>query len=239
MLGDYQKDFEVSMKFGLACEGITDHITIENILCGFFKEKDLEGEITFLQPLLDETQTKQNGWGGWQLLTNYLTTSRFRDDVLNNQYIIIQIDTDISEEVGLEVKITNEEGIDLPCEQIVQDVTTRLIEIIGTGDPAFLDKYHDRIVFSICVHSIECWIFSLHNIRIMSTPKTKNCDSAMINLLKTKRAYKNLKIEKNYNVYEQLSHPFLKVQNILSTSAKCPSLRVFIENLEAIRQQIT
>ena len=25
-------------KFGLACEGITDHIVLENILCGYFED---------------------------------------------------------------------------------------------------------------------------------------------------------------------------------------------------------
>ena len=29
------------MLFGLACEGVTDQITIENILCGYFENLDL------------------------------------------------------------------------------------------------------------------------------------------------------------------------------------------------------
>ena len=34
------------MLFGLACEGPTDQITIENILCGYFDTIDLDGEIS-------------------------------------------------------------------------------------------------------------------------------------------------------------------------------------------------
>ena len=29
-------------KFGLACEGITDQIVIENILCGYYKDNEEE-----------------------------------------------------------------------------------------------------------------------------------------------------------------------------------------------------
>ena len=48
------------VKFGLACEGITDHIVIENILCGFYKDyDDLDEEIQAFQPAYDETTKKQ------------------------------------------------------------------------------------------------------------------------------------------------------------------------------------
>lgn len=43
------------MKFGLACEGITDQISLENILCGYFEDPDLDEDIQYLQPFLDET----------------------------------------------------------------------------------------------------------------------------------------------------------------------------------------
>ena len=43
-------------KFGLACEGITDQIVIENILCGYYKDYDnLDEEIQAFQPAYDET----------------------------------------------------------------------------------------------------------------------------------------------------------------------------------------
>ena len=33
------------LKFGLACEGVTDQAVIENILCGFYNDKELRQEI--------------------------------------------------------------------------------------------------------------------------------------------------------------------------------------------------
>ncbi|MGK0290834.1 MAG: hypothetical protein ACI86H_002297, partial [bacterium] len=91
------------MKFALACEGITDQIALENILCGFFDDEYLDDEITYLQPPFDTTDAKQSGYGGWELLLDYLKTTRFRDDVVNNEVIILQIDTDISQEKNLDV----------------------------------------------------------------------------------------------------------------------------------------
>ncbi|MEA3490846.1 MAG: hypothetical protein U9R27_03010 [Campylobacterota bacterium] len=57
-------------KFGLACEGITDQIVIENILCGFYKDyDDLDEEIIPFEPLRDETDKKQEeNSGGWNRL---------------------------------------------------------------------------------------------------------------------------------------------------------------------------
>jgi hypothetical protein len=46
--------------FGLACEGITDQITIENILCGYFKSKNLDDdEIKYVEPAFDESSQRQ------------------------------------------------------------------------------------------------------------------------------------------------------------------------------------
>jgi len=62
------------IKFGLACEGITDQIVIENILCGFYKAyDDLEDEIHPFEPPRDETDKKQDGFSNWELLITYST----------------------------------------------------------------------------------------------------------------------------------------------------------------------
>lgn len=91
-------------RFGLACEGITDHITLENILCGYFDdEPDLDEAIIQLQPSLDETDKVQSGFGGWEMLLEYLQSTRFRDDVLNVEYVVVQLDTDIAEHANFDV----------------------------------------------------------------------------------------------------------------------------------------
>ena len=64
-------------KFGLACEGITDQIVIENILCGFYKDLE-DDEIQAFQPSRDETNRKQEeNSGGWTRLLTYLSEKLF------------------------------------------------------------------------------------------------------------------------------------------------------------------
>jgi len=49
------------MDFGLAYEGITGHITIENILCGYFNDiDDLDENIVYLHnlPLMKRINSK-------------------------------------------------------------------------------------------------------------------------------------------------------------------------------------
>ena len=67
------------LKFGLACEGVTDQAVIENILCGFYNDKELRQEIKSFQPLFDATQKKQldGEFGGWEELLVLLQQSVF------------------------------------------------------------------------------------------------------------------------------------------------------------------
>lgn len=64
-------------EFALICEGVTDQITISNILCGFFDNEDLDEDIAPLQPPYDATTQKQKDFGGWQMLLAYLQDSQF------------------------------------------------------------------------------------------------------------------------------------------------------------------
>jgi len=205
------------MKFALACEGITDQITIENILCGFFNDEDLEDEITYLQPPFDETELKQSGTGGWTKLLNYLKMSRFRDDVLNNEYVIIQIDTDISE--SYDVKHINENDEALSIKELVSNVIKRLITKIEEGRSAFYREHKDKIIFCVCVHSIECWLLVYHCKQLEIT----DCFE------KLKKCVKQ--VDKKRKIYDQLSQPFLEKNNLLETAKRDKSLSIFLDSI--------
>ena len=83
------------MFLGLACEGVSDHAVIENVISGLLENFD-EDNIRRLQPHIDETTRKQSDFGGWTTLLNYLTTERFEEDLINCFNIIIHFDSDIS-----------------------------------------------------------------------------------------------------------------------------------------------
>jgi len=207
------------LKFGLACEGVTDHAVIENILCGFYDDKNFRQEIKAFQPLFDTTQQKQlNGkFGGWEMLLEYLATKRFRQEVINSQYMIIQIDTDRSEHPNFGVSQHN-----LSTQELIEKTIERLIVQINSKKP-FYEANQSKIIFAISVHSLECWLLPI--CKDVKKEKITGCFEAL------KRECKSIKVEKNYTTYAQLSESFLKNKDLLKISSKNSSFQIFINNL--------
>lgn len=201
--------------FGLACEGITDQTTIANILRGYFNIS--KNKIRYLQPFLDETDEKR-GEGGWRILLEYLKSERFRDDVLNTQFLIVQIDTDIAKkEIGVNTDNLN-------IEEIVIAVKKCLKIKINEGETGFYDKHATKIIFAISVHSLECWLFAYYAQQTI----INDCFEA----LKKIPIPKKIPITKKQRNYDQLSQPFLIRQHIDNVAEKDHSFRFFIQSLE-------
>jgi len=204
-------------KFGLVTEGITDQIVIENILCGFYKDyEDLDEEIYPLEPPRDETDTKQaySEFGtGWSAIFNYLSEERFRDDVLNSEYIIIQIDTDIAEDFGCSLTKSIEDIIECVIEKMIEQIDSKEI---------FYKANEKKIIFAISVHSLECWILALD--KSIKREEIKNCIKRLEKVLKKK-------VSKTYTYYDKLSQNFLKHKNIIKIASKNSSFQMFINSL--------
>lgn len=210
-------------KFGLACEGITDQIVIENILCGFYKDiNDLDEEIQPLQPPFDKTTKKQSDFGNWELLLEYLSSERFRDDVLNSGYIVVQIDTDDSQHPNFSIAHTDSDNNELSTKELIEKIIERLIAQIDSKK-IFYEKYQEKIIFAISVHSLECWILPLH--RAYKIEKTKNCFENL------QRKSKNINIKKDYITYDKLSQPLLKNKILIKIASKNSSLNIFLSKL--------
>jgi len=207
-------------KFALACEGVTDQIVIENILCGFYKDyDDLDEEIQPLQPPYDKTTQKQmeGEFGGWEMLLQYLGEKRFRDDVLNSEYIIIQIDTDISEHTNFNVLHQ-----DLSIRELIEKVIERLIKQIDIKGE-FYKLYKEKIIFAISVHSLECWILPIY--RSYKNEKISGCFETL------KRESKKIKVSKTQKIYDELSKDFLKYKKLKKIVSQSYSFQIFINSL--------
>lgn len=215
------------MLFGLACEGITDQITLENILCGYFENPDLSEDITALQPPFDETDQKQ-GDGGWPLLLKYLASTRFRDDVLNTEFVVLQIDSDIADKLGIPHKDNN--GNDLLAEIIITQLKAQLIASINIGASQFYETHAPKILFAICVHSLECWLVAHH----AEQSAIHDC----FEVLKAVIAPNVVRVTKKPKNYNKLSEPFLARANIDAATEKAPSFRVFIQSLDNIKEHV-
>ena len=199
-------------KFGLACEGITDQIVIENILCGYYKDYDnLDEEIQAFQPAYDETTKKQKEgeYGGWEILLDYLSEKRFRDDVLNSEYTIVQIDTDICEHANFCVPK------DTSCMiTFIETIKAKLILSIDKNK-LFYEENKDKIIFAISVHELECWLLPIY--KDCKTEKIVGCFEAL------RRESKNIKVQKkkeSYSIYNSLSKQLLNKKYLLVIANK-------------------
>ncbi|MEN9501937.1 MAG: hypothetical protein RI964_1222 [Pseudomonadota bacterium] len=214
------------MYFALACEGVTDFAVVEAVLCGFFDE-DITDEITYLQPHLDETSKSQKGFGGWEQLLDYLQSTRFYEDVKFNDYIIIQIDTDVLGHLNFGVPHYDENNKELAVLVLIEKVIAKLVELINKNHLSFYESHKEKIIFCICVHSIECWL--LAHYKSMKKPKTKNCFKALAYELK-----KNEDSLKNYKIYQGIAAPLANKKTLEGIRLKDASLHLFLERLSQV-----
>lgn len=207
--------------FALITEGITDQIVLESILCGYYNE-DLE--VNIIQPVRDATdESRQENFGGWEKVLEYCTLSAFKEIFLFNKYVVIQIDTDITEHVNFEIS-HNFNGIPKTVPVLVNDVREKIKSQIN---PDVFETFKDRIFFAIAVHSLECWLLPLHVTTPAAMKKTVNCgDNLSRAVTRANGVYK-----KEYREYEVLTKNFFKKKNVLFTKEKSESLSIFLDSL--------
>jgi hypothetical protein len=222
------------MDFGIAAEGVTDQVTIQNILSGFFDSiEDLEQDITFVQPHEDASDENDvRGYGSWTSLFSYLKDKRFREDVLNTEHIIIQIDSDVCNKVGFDVSRVDESNKEIKVTDLINRIVARLVEQISIGDANFYTKHSKKIIFAVCVDSLECWIYKYYEIdsRKVKTCKIKGCETSLQQVIS--KSYKKLSTLKCAKEYEKLSKPFRKKKTINQIVNFDFSFEVFINHLD-------
>ena len=163
------------IEFGLITEGISDQIILENILFGFFNNKDIP--IEPLQPLRDTTDSNRYiGQANWIEVFEYCQTDIFKVSIVEKDFIIIQIDTDAlkGDSVPLKYRLNL---LHKSIEESVEMVKHKFIELIS--EP-FYEQFKHKIIFAVSVDSIECWLlpFYFENQKVKAG-KTENCIKAL------------------------------------------------------------
>jgi hypothetical protein len=205
----------------LIAEGATDQAVIENILYGYLDDDDLE--VNPLLPLRDETDKHRiENFSNWLLVFEYCRSEKLKQALQLNDYVIVQIDTDVSEDSGFGVAKL-EAGRELAPDELVEKVCQRLIAEMG--EEIYI-QIASRIIFAVCVHSLECWLLPLHAQKNHHN-KTKGCLQTLERALKTN-------VSKNARFYDDLSRPYLKRKNLMRLGTKNPSLNRFVLNLDAV-----
>jgi hypothetical protein len=214
--------------FALVTEGPTDHAILKNILLGYFKNQR-EPAINREHP--DPQAAAASG--GWTLLLQYLRDKKFRQAFQFNHYLIIQVDTDKSEDTGFDVPHQDENG-PLRVPVLIERVIERLQREIGESDWA---TYAGRFIFAIAVHQIECWALPLW-FSDAHAGKTTGCIAALgrcQNLrdkLKEKRFRWIRPEEKDFYSYDEASRGYRKTRLLHDQGRQNPSLAVFLDDLD-------
>lgn len=202
---------------GLVCEGKTDQILLEKILFTWMQNLDLQ--INHLHP-------KPNESGGWSQVFKYCESKDFRGALTQNDFIIIQIDTDFmsGDSVGKEYKIDLK---DLNVKETVEAFREKIIELIGED---FYEEYLQRIIFAIAVNEIECWLIPVY----FSGKKAKkhvNCIDTLNTVLPQKEGFY---IDAKDDIYyRKLAKNFRKKKDIKKYAKQQESFSLFLENLQS------
>ncbi len=202
------------VKFGFVVEGPTDRAVLENILIGYFDE-DISEYFTRLVP------REMKDSGGWSRVITYCQSTDFVDAFDDNDFIIVQIDTDISFEFKV---LHDEDGEKLPIDVLVKNVKTYFADLFKTAfGETFLAQFGNRILLAIAVHSTECWLLPLYFKADKDKMEIKNC-------------YKKLntkvpKLDEKYKRYDEISAEYRNGKTLRKSVYKNVSLNLFFEEL--------
>ncbi|MEG4529057.1 phage tail protein [Microcoleus sp. D2_18a_D3] len=218
------------ISFGLITEGLTDQIVIENILAGYFKSLDLDVEP--LQPERDKDNQNKSKYGGWTLVFDYCKSKDFRESFQFIDYIIIQIDTDVSEDYNI---AHQDENGEFTPQQLSAKVLEKFRDAIGED---FYNTNQQKIIFAISVHSIECWLLPLYYTEKQKKAKCKNCLNTLNDELSKQHKFTIDKNAKNPEYYREIAKQYGKHKVLMKHYQHNPSLKIFIEEIETRNIQI-
>jgi hypothetical protein len=214
------------ISFGLITEGLTDQIVIEDILSGYFNTDDII--VNPLQPERDKDDENKSDYGGWMLVFKYCQSSDFREAFQFNEYVIIQIDTDVCEEINYDIPKRNENGEELTAEQLIEKVKEKFKMLIGED---FYQENNEKIIFAITVHSIECWFLPLYY-QNNKKGKITNCLGTLNQELGKREGFTIDPNNKNPRYYRQVSEQYCKHKDLIKLYKENPSLKIFIQEIE-------
>ncbi len=216
--------------FGLITEGETDQHILKHILIGYFNDPDLV--VRNLQPVADETDADAlSAFGGWVNVFNYCQPEYLEGALKRNDFIVVQVDTDVSEQKGFDVGKLDKSGQRLPVSDLILKVIERFQEVfLKDFETTFWDEYKNRILFAVSVDSIECWLLPLFYSD--NTKSAINSCLYKVNQYLIKNKEKPIRENKNGAVptYRKLSSQFMKSKVLKESYPQNPSFKIFVEN---------
>ena len=214
----------MSLSVGIVAEGVTDQLVIQNILLGYFKDQIAEQDIYFDQP---PDMGLGERFGSWGLVMTYLQQGRYADVFQLRDYLVVQIDSDVSPLKHFDVPHTDPAtGKPRSADALVSAIRDRFCEWIG---PAAMARYAGRFLFAICVHELECWLVPLwENERFHHS--TSNCAHRVLQAQRRNKA-KTLISKAEPRTYAIASTDFRKSKTLRKAGLAQRSLGLFLQDL--------
>jgi hypothetical protein len=217
------------MKFALITEGVSEHRIIKHILTKYFK--DQEPDINQIQPkILDE---KQETTGGWVEVLKYCEREELKDIFVENDYLVIQIDTDQSQNAPFSINHLKPTGEEKTTNELLHDVLNKLNSLIL---PDIKAAYSDKIFFAISIHTLECWLLPLFYVNNHKLD-TKGC-LATLNIELTKKSIKPISVKNNsfaQQSYRTILSNWKKKKEIEDSAQFNVGFKFFIDGLCMIK----
>ncbi|KAA6331642.1 hypothetical protein EZS27_019775 [termite gut metagenome] len=216
-----------TISFGLISEGVSEHNIIKHIIARFLGDDNCR--IRQIQPEVNK-DGKQASYGGWLGVLKYCREENFNNILSVNDYIVIQIDTDTSEEIGYDVKKTKENNVLKTGEELYNDICKRLLKNISAEKRR---EYADKILFAICFNEIECWLLPLYY-----TDRTKcnttNCIRKLNQKIELKIPDKDKNSPNAQRAYQKILKKLRNPEKIKACSEHNTGFRKFVEQLNKI-----
>lgn len=217
--------------FAIIAEGVTDQIVLESILKGFFTVDGEEPRVDPVQPPPKLDSKSDPPPGGWTLVFRSLAAGEHKKALQFNDYLILHLDSDVSEDKGFDVP-HREDGRELTVPELFERIVKKLKVAMGAE---FIERYGDRLLFAIAIHGIECWLLPLiYNDN--HAGKITGCLSAM-NEARRKANKSSLSKgdgSKDPRAYQETSRDFRKRKVLAAAIDRNPSLKIFVDSLGAL-----
>ncbi|MDQ9820888.1 hypothetical protein RFY44_18725 [Acinetobacter bereziniae] len=222
------------MRFSIISEGSTDFRVLKTIIECIFADS----EVNCLVPVLDATtlKTAKDEHGTWTKIPIYLKSNFLEDALVNTDFLVIQIDTDVCEEPGFDV--LGKTLADSNQEKFYDLIKEKIIEWIDSYEAETYSFYQEKFIFAIAIHSLECWLLAYYCKN--SELKNKRIKNGFEHLQRVLQRDKKIQLSepKDPNVYEELSKPFRKRKFHTKGREYSYSLDKFITTLEIIEKNI-
>lgn len=219
------------MQIGLIAEGASELCILKHILGRYL---GTEHDLNEIQPRTDATGT-QIVPGGWdRVIKTFEYENTVKEALLENNYVLIQIDTDYAQTAPFSVNILDDNGQCCPPEVIHQRVKDRILSHI----PGLTDEARSRILLAICINEIECWLLPIfYN-------DNKRCHiNRCVDLLNHRLRMEKIDsiVEKNNakarNTYDTILRKLKKAKDIEACSQYNFGFHFLIEQLKVVKQQ--